>query len=78
MGLFSNLFGEKGKEAALPLNKQTYGEIARGIQNEMGIGGSGVIIDKLADTIVVREEADIDRIADALDPKIRRERMATA
>lgn len=70
--------GEKGKEAALPLNKQTYGEIARGIQGEMGIGGSGVIIDKLADTIVVREEADIDRIADALDRKIRRERMAMA
>lgn len=28
--------GEAGKEAALPLNRQTYGEIAKGISGEMG------------------------------------------
>lgn len=66
--------GEAGKEAALPLNKRTYGEIARGITREMGGAGSGVTV--TGNTFVIREEADIDRIADALDRKIRRERMA--
>lgn len=65
--------GEKGKEAALPLNARTYGEIARGISSELG---TGVTI--TGNTFVVREEADINRIADALDRKIRRERMAMA
>ena len=65
--------GEKGKEAALPLNARTYGEIARGISSELG---TGVTI--TGNTFVVREEADINKIADALDRKIRRERMAMA
>lgn len=65
--------GEKGKEAALPLNAKTYGEIAKGISGELG---AGVTI--TGNQFVVREEADIDRIADALDRKIRRERMAMA
>ena len=34
-------------------------------------GGSNVSIPKLADTIVVREDADIDRIANALGKKLR-------
>lgn len=67
--------GEKGKEAALPLNRQTYGEIARGIQGEMGATPSVTVT---GNTFYVREEADIDRIADALSRKIRRERMAMA
>jgi len=67
--------GEKGKEAALPLNRQTYGEIARGIQGEMGTTPSVIVS---GNTFYVREEADIDRIADALSRKIRRERMAMA
>lgn len=63
--------GEAGKEAALPLNKHVYGEIARGISRE-GAGGVTVHVDKL----IVREEADINRIADALGRKIKRERWA--
>ena len=63
--------GEKGREAALPLNRNTYGEIARGIVRE---GGGGVTV--TGNTFIVREEADIDRIADALDRKIYRERLA--
>lgn len=65
--------GERGKEAALPLNAKTYSEIARGISGELG---TGVTI--TGNTFVVREEADINKIADALDRKIRRERMAMA
>ena len=65
--------GEAGKEAALPLNRQTYGEIARGISRE---GGGGVTVH--IDSLVVREEADINRIADALNRKIARERWAMA
>lgn len=69
--------GEKGREAALPLNRQTYGEIAHGIAAEMG-GGEGVVIEKLADTIVIREEADIDYIAEEISRRTARERMAMA
>ena len=65
--------GEGGREAALPLNARTYGEIARGIAGELGAG-----VTVSGNTFVIREEADIDRIADALDRKIRRERMAMA
>ena len=63
-------------EAALPLNKRTYGQIAHGIVSELGGSGSGVTV--TGNTFIVREEADIDRIAEALDRKIRRERMAMA
>ena len=63
--------GEAGREAALPLNDSTYAEIARGIANE---GAGSLTIEKLADTIVIREEADIDRIAEAIATKNRRER----
>ena len=67
--------GEAGREAALPLNARTYGEIAKGISTQMG-GSGGVVI--TGNTFYVREEADIDRIADALERKWRRERMAIA
>jgi len=63
-------------EAALPLTKKTYGQIAHGIANELGGSGAGVTV--TGNTFVIREEADIDRIAEALDRKIRRERMAMA
>ena len=67
--------GEKGKEAALPLNDQTYREIARGISGEMGTGPSVLVT---GNTWVIREEADIDRIADAISRKVERERLAVA
>lgn len=69
--------GEKGREAALPLNRATYGEMARGIVSEMGNkGGDAITIDKLADTIIIREEADVDRIMDRVNQLTRRERAA--
>lgn len=58
--------GEKGREAALPLNSKTYGEIAKGISNEMGTRQVAPNITVTGNTFVIREEADIDRIADAL------------
>ena len=67
--------GEKGKEAALPLNDQTYREIARGISGEMGTSPSVLVT---GNTWVIREEADIDRIADAISRKVERERLAVA
>lgn len=65
--------GEKGKEAALPLNRQTYGEIARGISRE---GAGGITIN--VNSMVVREEADIKRIANEVSRQVRRERWAMA
>lgn len=64
--------GERGREAALPLNRQTYGEIAKGISDEMATVGITIS----GNTFVVREEPDIERIAEAISRKIRRERMA--
>lgn len=64
--------GEKDREAALPLNNKTYGEIARGIVNELGCAESGVIV--TGNTFIVREEADIDRIAEAVSRMVARER----
>lgn len=69
--------GESGKEAALPLNDTTYREIARGIAAESkNVGGAGASILITGNTWVIREEADIDRIADKLNQKISRERAA--
>lgn len=62
--------GEAGKEAALPLNRRTYAEIAKGIVSE---GAGGVVI--TGNNFYVREELDIDRIAESLNRKVRRERM---
>ena len=66
--------GEAGPEAVLPLNDRTYGEIAAGIASHGGTGG--VVIKDC--TFNVREEADIDRIADALSVRWLRDMGATA
>ena len=66
--------GEAGREAALPLNRRTYGEIARGIARE-GAGG-GVTI--TGNTFIVRKESDIKSIATELNRQVRRERWAMA
>lgn len=77
-GIFDNPtligIGEAGPEAVLPLNSRSYGEIAKGIVSE---GGGGDVI-VTGNTFVIREEADIDRIAQRLSDKIRRERRAAA
>lgn len=64
-------------EAALPLNKRTYGQIAHGIASEMG-GTGGVTIEKIADTLIVRNEDDIDYIIGEVSRRTARERMALA
>lgn len=69
--------GDAGKEAALPLNKRTYGQIAHGIASEMG-GTGGVTIEKIADTLIVRNEDDIDYIINEVSRRTARERMAMA
>ncbi len=78
-GIFDNPtiigVGEAGREAVLPLNPSTYREIARDIRDEMG-DEDGVSVLVTGNTFVVREEADIDRVADALARKSRRERWA--
>lgn len=63
------------REAAIPLNKRSFGEIAHGIAGEMGNGGNVTVT---GNTFYIREEADIDRVAEALNRKIRRERWAMA
>ena len=68
--------GEKGKEAALPLNDQTYAEMARGIVRQMGSAGGDTII--TGNTFYVREEADMERIADYIVARQRREMGAAA
>ncbi len=71
--------GERGREAALPLNDQTYGEIADGIYGRMGKYApteGGITIDKLADTIIIRETADVDEVMDRINTITRRERGA--
>ena len=72
--------GEAGKEAALPLNRATYSEMARGIVAEMPNKGTGdaITIEKLADTIIIREVADVDRVMDRVNQLTRRERAARA
>jgi ElaB/YqjD/DUF883 family membrane-anchored ribosome-binding protein len=62
--------GEKGKEAALPLNDTTYGEIARGIVRHTGGSQRDTII--TGNTFYVREEADMERIAEYIVREQRR------
>lgn len=54
--------GEAGREAVLPLNRSTLGEIGRGIAETMGQTPITISV-SISDT-VVREEADIVRLAD--------------
>lgn len=71
--------GEAGREAALPLNTNTYREMAKGIVGEMGAQhGDAPYVLVTGNTWVIREEADIDRIADAISRKVERERLAVA
>lgn len=63
------------REAAIPLNRKSYGEIAHGIEGEMG-NSRGVVI--TGNNFYIREELDIDRVADKLNRKISRERWAMA
>lgn len=64
-------------EVALPLTKKTYGKIAHGITSEMG-GTGCVTIEKIADTLIVRNEDDIDYIINEVSRRTARERMALA
>lgn len=68
--------GEAGREAALPLNRRSYAEIAHGIASEMGGAGAGVLV--TGNTFIVRDEYDIDLIAEALARKNRRENGVAA
>ena len=63
------------REAAIPLNRKSYGEIAHGIEGEMG-NSRGIVI--TGNNFYIREELDIDRVADKLNRKISRERWAMA
>lgn len=54
--------GEAGREAVLPLNRSTLGEIGRGIAETMG--QAPITVSVTISDIVVREEADIVRLAD--------------
>lgn len=54
--------GEAGREAVLPLNKQTLGEIGRDIASTMDASNIEITIN-ISD-VTVREEADIERLSD--------------
>lgn len=60
--------GEAGNEAVLPLNDKTLGAIGRGIAQTMG--DSAININITITDNVVREEADITRIADQVAQRI--------
>ena len=68
--------GEAGREAALPMNARVYGEIARGIQQQMGASGPQILI--TGNEFNVRDEEDIERIGDELSAKILRQMGAAA
>lgn len=60
--------GEAGNEAVLPLNDKTLGAIGRGIAQTMGDNPTNINITITGN--VVREEADITRIADQVAQRI--------
>ena len=60
--------GEAGNEAVLPLNDKTLGAIGRGIAQTMGDSPTNINITITGN--VVREEADITRIADEVAQRI--------
>ena len=60
--------GEAGNEAVLPLNDKTLGAIGRGIAQTMGDSPTNINITITGN--VVREEADITRIADQVAQRI--------
>ena len=60
--------GEAGNEAVLPLNERTLGAIGRGIAQTMGENPTNINITITGN--VIREEADITRIADQVAQRI--------
>ncbi|HFI0464910.1 TPA: phage tail tape measure protein [Streptococcus suis] len=54
--------GEAGKEAVLPLNRQTLGDIGRGIASTLDNVGVNITVN-ISD-VIVREEADIDKLSE--------------
>lgn len=60
--------GEAGKEAVLPLNERNLSAIGRGIAQTMDAQGTIININ-ISDNII-REEADIDKIANRVSQKI--------
>ncbi|RMI73796.1 phage tail tape measure protein [Streptococcus iniae] len=62
--------GEAGREAVLPLNEQTLGAIGRGIAKTMDLTQSIVV--NITD-VVIREEADIAKIANEVAYRISEE-----
>lgn len=60
--------GEAGKEAVLPLNERNLSAIGRGIAKTMDAQGTIININ-ISDNII-REEADIDKIANRVSQKI--------
>lgn len=60
--------GEAGNEAVLPLNDKTLGAIGRGIAQTMGDSATNINITITGN--IVREEADITRIADQVAQRI--------
>ena len=60
--------GEAGPEAVLPLNEKTLGAIGRGIAQTMG--GNTPTINITITGNVVREEADITKIANQVAQRI--------
>ena len=68
--------GESGREAALPLNQQTYREIAKGIAAEGDTQKNGPTVLVTGNEFYVRDEYDIDLIAERLARKVSREEAA--
>lgn len=68
--------GEAGKEAALPMNSRSYGEIARGISAQMGERPLQILV--TGNEFNVRDEEDIDRIVEGLSEKVLRQIGAAA
>ncbi|HEP7797642.1 TPA: phage tail tape measure protein [Streptococcus pyogenes] len=60
--------GEAGKEAVLPLTKQNLAAIGEGIASTMGTGGNFINV-SITD-VVIREEADIKRLANQVAERI--------
>lgn len=66
-----SIFGEAGPEMAIPLNGSSRSrQLLAQTQRIIGGGGVNVSIAKIADQVIVREDADIDKIADRVASKI--------
>jgi TP901 family phage tail tape measure protein len=64
--------GEAGREAALPLNSRSYGEIADGIEGQMDGGGRTVTVTVRIDRFVNETEEDIDDLVDRVTRDIQK------